>query len=157
VRNVKCLGRRAGGIAGVTFAGLVLVASPLQAEDRPAAVAGRPVIVTPLLSTSATSSGQPIVMPQKDVQIVVSHFDIAPGATLPEHQHPFPRYGYVEAGTLRVTNVETGKTATYGPGSFILEAVGQWHKAENAGTEPIKLLVIDIMEKGANNNTVLKN
>ena len=44
----------------------------------------------------------------------------------------------------------------YGPGSFILEAVGQSHKAEDAGTEPIKLLVIDIMEKGAN-NTVLKN
>lgn len=155
MRNVNRLGRLAGGIAGVTFAGLALSASPLQAEDQSAAV-GRPVIVTPLMSTSVTSSGQPIVMPQKDVQIVVSSFDIAPGATLPEHEHPFPRYGYVESGTLRVTNVETGKTATYGPGSFILEAVGQWHKAENAGTVPIKLLVIDVMEKGAN-NTVLKN
>jgi hypothetical protein len=31
-----------------------------------------------MLTTSVTSSGQPIVMPQKDVQITRSTYDIAP-------------------------------------------------------------------------------
>ena len=136
-------------------AGLVLLAAPVRAEDKPAAATAQPVKVTPMLTTSVTSSGQPIVMPQKDVQITVSTYDIAPGAKLPEHKHPFPRYGFVQAGTLRVTNLETEKTETYGQGSFILEAVDQWHKAENTGSEPVKLLVIDIMPKGAT-STILK-
>jgi quercetin dioxygenase-like cupin family protein len=171
VRKVKHFGKPAGGIgalasaglalAGLAFAilvsaGLALVGSRSAAEERLAGTDIPPVIVTQLLSTAVTSSGQPIVMPQKDVQIVVSHFDVAPGATLPEHKHPFPRYGYVEAGTLRVTNLETGKTETYGPGSFIVESVGQWHRAENAGVGPIRLLVIDVVEKGTK-NTIVKN
>jgi quercetin dioxygenase-like cupin family protein len=134
-------------------AGLALLAAPLRAEDKPDAA--QPVKVTPMLTTSTTSSGQPIVMPEKDVQITVSTYDIAPGAKLPEHKHPFPRYGFVETGTLRVTNLQTEKTETYTPGSFILEAVDQWHKAENAGSEPVKLLVIDVMPKGAT-STILK-
>ena len=134
--------------------GLALLVAPLRAEDKPANAA-QTVKVTPMLSTSVTSSGQPIVMPQKDVQITVSTYDIAPGAKLPEHKHPFPRYGFVETGTLRVTNVETGKSETYQQGGFVLEAVDQWHKAENVGSEPIKLLVIDVMPKGAT-STILK-
>jgi quercetin dioxygenase-like cupin family protein len=142
------------GCSGV--AGLALIVSPLQAEDKPATDTAQPVVkVTPMLTSSVTSSGQPIVVPQKDVQITVSTYDIAPGAKLPEHKHPFPRYGFVETGTLRVTNLETDKSETYQQGSFILEAVDQWHKAENIGSGPIKLLVIDLIPKGAN-NTILK-
>lgn len=136
-------------------AGLALLVAPLRAEDKPATDAAQPVKVTPMLTTAVTSSGQPIVMPQKDVQITVSTYDIAPGAKLPEHKHPYPRYGFVEAGTLRVTNLQTEKTETYTQGSFILEAVDQWHKAENAGGDPVKLLVIDVMPKGAT-STILK-
>jgi quercetin dioxygenase-like cupin family protein len=137
-------------------AGLVLLVAPVRAEDKPVAGTEQPVKITPMLTTSTTSSGQPIVMPQKDVQITVSTYDVAPGAKLPEHKHPFPRYGYMESGTLRVTNIETGKSETYNQGSFILEAVDQWHKAENIGSDPVKLLVIDVMPKGAT-STILKN
>ena len=136
-------------------AGLALLAAPGRAEDQPAIDVAQPVTVTPLLTSPVTSSGQPIVMPQKDVQITVSTYDIAPGAKLPEHKHPFPRYGFMEAGTLRVTNIETGKSDTYKQGDFILESVDQWHKAENVGNKPIKLPVIDLMPKGAT-NTILK-
>jgi quercetin dioxygenase-like cupin family protein len=136
-------------------AGVALVAAPLRAEDKPATDVAQPVKVTPMLTTSVTSSGQPIVMPQKDVQITLSTYDISPGAKLPEHKHPYPRYGFVEAGTLRVTNLQTEKTETYEKGSFILEAVDQWHKAENDGSDPVKLLVIDVMPKGAT-STILK-
>ncbi|TIS78730.1 MAG: cupin domain-containing protein, partial [Mesorhizobium sp.] len=84
-----------------------------------------PVVVTPLASRTETASGQPITLPQKNVQVLVSSYEIAPGATLPVHKHPFPRYAYVEGGTLQVTNVETGKSTTYKSGDFIIEMIGQ--------------------------------
>ncbi|WP_368413491.1 cupin domain-containing protein [Dongia sp.] len=123
---------------------LLLLATPLQAEQPP-------VVVTPVMRTDVTASGQPIILPQKDAEIVVANYEIAPGASLPIHKHPFPRYAYVLAGTLEVTNTETGRSETYRTGAFIIEAVGQWHKGANIGTDPVKLLVIDMIEHGQNN------
>ncbi len=70
--------------------------------------------------------------------------------------HHFPRYGYVQAGTIEVTNVDTGKTETFKTGDFIVEAVDQWHFGTNKGPEPVKLLVIDIVEKGQSNTVFQK-
>src|SRR5262249_61529725 len=53
--------------------------SPVQAQER------NDVIVTQLLSATTTSSGQPIRLPREDVQIVVSIYDIMPGATRERH------------------------------------------------------------------------
>jgi quercetin dioxygenase-like cupin family protein len=125
-----------------------LFISPLQAKEQ------KDVTVTQLLSTTTTSSGQPIVLPQKDAQIVVSIYDIVPGATLPAHKHPYFREGYVLSGKLRVTNMETGQVGTYKPGDFIPESVGQWHMGASIGAEQLKLLVIDIVEKGQTNTTL---
>jgi len=125
----------------------LLLALPVQAQESGAA----PVVVTPVLTTDVTASGQPIVLPQKDAEVSASTYDIAPGAKLPVHKHPYPRYAYVLAGKLSVTNVDTGKTNTYETGGFIVEAVDQWHKAANIGSDAVKLLVIDMVPKGANN------
>jgi quercetin dioxygenase-like cupin family protein len=113
------------------------------------------VVVKQVTSTAVTASGQPITLPQKDVHVVVSTFDIPSGANLPEHKHPFARYAYVLAGTLRVTNVQTGQSETYKVGDFIVEAIDQWHKAANIGADAVKLVVIDQVE-GEHGNTVLR-
>jgi quercetin dioxygenase-like cupin family protein len=131
----------------LTF-GLILLAPPSGALERS-------VTIHPVLSTSVTSSGQPIVLPQKDARISVAVYDIAAGAALPEHKHPFPRYGYVLSGTLQVVNSENGKVDEYKTGSFIVESIDQWHQGANIGQEPVKLLVIDMTE-GEDKNTVLK-
>ncbi|MER8708517.1 cupin domain-containing protein [Mesorhizobium sp. M0018] len=134
----------------------LLLAAALFANNAQALDAGgTPVVVTPLASRTETASGQPITLPQNNVQVLVSAYQIAPGATLPVHKHPFPRYAYVEAGTLQVTNVETGKSNTYQTGDFIIEMIGQWHQATNVGADPVKLLVIDQVEEGTK-NTVLR-
>ena len=133
--------------------GLILFVSPASADSQPAT---SKVVVKPVLSTGVTSSGQPIVLPQGDVQMLVSTYDIPPGAVLPKHKHPFPRYGYVQAGTIEVTNLDIGKTETFKTGDFIVEAVDQWHFGANKGTEPVKLLVIDMVEKGAANVVLQK-
>ncbi|MER8553636.1 cupin domain-containing protein [Mesorhizobium sp. M1217] len=138
-------------LASTLLLAAVLFANYAQALD----ASGTPVVVTPLASRTETASGQPITLPQKDVQVLVSAYQIAPGATLPVHKHPFPRYAYVEAGTLQVTNVETGKSNTYKSGDFIIEMIGQWHQATNVGADPVKLLVIDQVEEGTK-NTVLR-
>src|SRR5215472_8617224 len=105
----------------IWFAGFVaLLASPLQAQEQ------EDVTVMPLLSTTTTSSGQPIVLPRNDAQIVVSIYDVASRAKLETHNHPFPRYAYVLSGYLCVTNLETGQSDTYKPGDFIVESVGEW-------------------------------
>ncbi|TIT02157.1 cupin domain-containing protein [Mesorhizobium sp.] len=129
----------------------LLFANAAQALDS----SGTPVVVSPLASRTETASGQPITLPQKNVQVLVSSFEIAPGATLPVHKHPFPRYAYVQGGTLQVTNVETGKSTTYKSGDFIIEMIGQWHQSTNVGADAVKLLVIDQVEEGTK-NTVLR-
>jgi quercetin dioxygenase-like cupin family protein len=132
------------------------VYSLLLALATPFAAHADAVKVTPLHSTETTASGQPIVLPRGDVEVIASTYEIAPGAKLPEHKHPYPRYGYVEAGRLRITNIETGKSVDYGPGDFVVESLRQWHKAENIGTDTVKLLVIDQVKPGQSNTILPK-
>lgn len=137
---------------GIAVAGLLAQAIAAAALDSTPAAK---VVVTPLASVTETASGQPIVLPQKDVQVLVSSFEIPPGAKLPVHMHPSARYAYVLEGQLEVTNVDTGKSTSYKKGDFIVEMIGTWHQGANVGSEPVKLLVIDQVEKGTS-NTVLK-
>lgn len=133
---------------GIT-AMLLVLAAPLstQAEG---------VKVEPISKTDVTSSGQPIVLPRGHVKVITSTYEIPPGAKLPVHKHNYPRYGYMLSGQLRITNIKTGKSKTFNPGDFIIELLGQWHKAESIGTDPVKLLVIDQVAKGGD-NVVLQN
>jgi quercetin dioxygenase-like cupin family protein len=137
------------------LAAALFCAPPLHAESPRVETVTKPVVVRPVMSATTTSSGQPIVLPQKDAQVIVSTYEIAPGAVLPVHKHPFPRYAFVQAGNLRVTNNDTGKSEDFKPGDFIVEAVGQWHFGTNTGKDAVKLLVIDMVEKGKA-NTVLR-
>jgi quercetin dioxygenase-like cupin family protein len=134
-----------------SIAALVLLISPALAQQ------GGKVVVTPITTTTQTASGQPIKPPADGAKVIVSMYEIAPGAKLPPHKHPRVRYGYMEAGLLRVSNLVTGKIDEYRAGEFIVDAVDQWHEAENPGKEPVKLLVIDQVEAGSNDgNTVMR-
>jgi len=143
---------RNGLLAAVCTVVLFSSSSSDALDSSPAAAK---VVVTPLASATTTASGQPIMLPQKNVQVLVSSFEIPPGATLPVHKHPFARYAYVLAGSLQVTNVETRQSTSYKTGDFIVEMIGEWHQGANVGAEPVKLLVIDQVEEGTP-NTVLK-
>ncbi len=141
------------GRGGASFP--VIISLCLAASAAVSAAAGEPVEVTPLLTTRQTASGQPILLPQRDVQVVVSRFVIQPGARLPVHLHPWQRYGYLLSGELRVTLSDDGRVIRYRPGDFIVEAREQWHSGVAVGTKPAVLIVIDQVEAG-HSNTVLK-
>lgn len=127
---------------------LVLIATPLCAQEK--------TVVRPLGSFEQTWVGQPIAMPRKDLRLIVSSYEIPPGIVLPVHKHPYPRYAYVQAGSLRVTAADSGKTSDFKPGDVIVESVNEWHFGTNTGTEPVKLLVLDYVPKAKNSNTILK-
>jgi quercetin dioxygenase-like cupin family protein len=116
----------------------------------------QPVVVTPIMTTAVTSAGQPIILPQGDVEVTASMFEIAAGAKLPVHKHPFPRYGYMIAGTLKVTNAETGESKVFKAGDFIVEMVDRWHWGANVGADRVKLLVIDQVTPGTQ-STLLRS
>lgn len=122
-----------------------------------AAIAEEPAVkVTTLFSGTTTAAGQPILLPSGPVKIIVSEYEIAPGAVLPVHRHPYQRYAYVQAGTLRVTNAETGASMVYHAGDVIVEMVDLWHSGANIGQDPVRLLVIDQMPPDKS-NTILKD
>jgi quercetin dioxygenase-like cupin family protein len=122
-----------------------------------AALAQSPAVtVTPLYRTTTNAAGQKIVLPSGPVELVVSQYEIAAGALLPTHRHPYQRYGYMQAGTLRVTNTETGEAKIYHAGDVIVEMVDTWHSAANIGSDAVRLLVFDQIPPDKN-NTVLKS
>jgi quercetin dioxygenase-like cupin family protein len=121
----------------------------------PAGAADAPVKSTAVISTTKTAIGQPIVLPAKDAQVIVTVLEIAPGTKLPRHKHPFQRYGYVMQGELTV-EYEGGKRQVFHTGDFIVEALDTWHFGANTGSVPVKLLVIDQVEAGKT-NTILAN
>jgi len=111
------------------------------------------VTVTPLLDTTKTVIGQPLVLPTKNPELKVSLFEIAPGARLPRHKHPWSRYAYVLQGELTVT-FDGGLAKHYKAGDFIVEAVNAWHFGQNTGKETVRLLVIDQVEAGQSNTVM---
>ena len=108
-----------------------------------------------IFSGTTTNSGQPIRLPQGDVEVVAWMYDIPPGSKLPVHKHPSQRYAYVLQGTLQVTDVATGRRFEYKPGDFIVEMVDGWHYGANNGRQAVRLLVIDQVPPGQT-NSILK-
>jgi quercetin dioxygenase-like cupin family protein len=109
------------------------------------------VVVTQLAKTVSTNTGQPLVLPQDNPEVMVAIYEIPPKTGLPAHRHPYPRYGYVLSGQLRVTNSDTGTVGNFSAGDFVVEALDQWHVGENPADTPLKLLVIDQTPAGISN------
>jgi len=126
--------------------GALLALSVAHAADAPK------VVVTPVLRTNTTVTGQPIVVPDHP-DVIVSIATFPPGARIAEHQHPHPHYVYVLEGVLTVVNTDADKTFEVKAGDFVAEMQDTWHYGINKGAVPVKLLVIDQVPTGAANNT----
>src|SRR5262245_56229229 len=94
---------------------LAVVVGESMAGDAP------PLTVKTLTNTDKTVLGQPLVLPRDHPAVVVSTYDIAPGARLPRHKHPFSRFAYVLAGDLTV-EFDDGVQHRYHAGDVIVEA-----------------------------------
>jgi quercetin dioxygenase-like cupin family protein len=130
-------------IAGALIAMTAGASSANSAENK--------VAITPVAKTTSTITGQPIVLPDNKPEVTVTMYEIPPKTRLPVHRHPYPRYGYVLSGQLRVTNADTGTVSDFSVGDFVVESQLQWHVGENPGDTQLKLLVIDQAPAGASN------
>ena len=146
MHNMLNIGRKAMTPKSAFLSILLLGAGTL------AVVAQQPPTIksTPVIKTTATMSDQPLVFPSEKPQTTVTIVEIAPGAATARHKHPSIRYTYVMEGSLTV-EMEGGMSHNYPPGSFIIEAVDQWHLGKNASSTPTKLLVIDHQVEGRSN------
>lgn len=115
------------------------------------------VTVEPIAHITKTIAGQAIDLPRARVTVGVSIYTIQVGAVLPAHRHRYPRYGYVLDGELQVTNEESGQTAWFQSGQFVVESINQWHSGLNTGRSPLRLLVIDQVPEDESNVEIRNN
>ncbi len=78
--------------------------------------------------------------PSGTPEITIGKIVIAPGATLPFHQHPFINAGVVLSGNLTVIT-EHEKTLQLQAGDALIEVVNTWHYGRNNGDTPVEIIV----------------
>ena len=109
---------------------------PASALDNSASVK-----VTPLLKTTTSWDGTPIVYPQGQAEVTALIVEIAAGAETGWHEHPVPSFAYVLEGTLEVTR-STGATKLLHAGDTLAEVVSTLHSGRAMEGKSVKLLVL---------------
>lgn len=95
---------------------------------------------TPLLKTTATWAGQPIVYPKGTPEVTVVQIELAVGGETGWHQHPVGSYAYVLQGDLEVS-LGDGRSQRVSAGQVLAEVIGVPHNGRNVGEVPVQLIV----------------
>jgi quercetin dioxygenase-like cupin family protein len=99
------------------------------------------VKVTPLLKTSTSWDGKPLVYPQGPAEVTALIVEIAAGGQTGWHEHSVPSFAYVLEGTLEVTQ-GNGATRLLHVGDTLPEVVQTLHNGRALGDKPVKLFVL---------------
>lgn len=120
-----------------TFCAVVSLCLPLAAFalDQNASVK-----VIPLLKTSASWNGAPIVYPEGKAEITALWVEIAPGGETGWHRHAVPSFAMLLEGTLEVT-LKDGRVKRLQAGEALAEVINTAHNGRNVGDTPVKLVV----------------
>ncbi|MDQ0394636.1 cupin domain-containing protein [Labrys monachus] len=128
----------------VALLGAVSIVSAARAEDsyKPS------VVVTRLLQTTTTSSGDPIRYPSfSDPEVQSLIVEIPPGGETGWHLHPVPTYAYILSGAIEVEG-EDGARHVFKAGDSFAEMVDRKHDGRVVGSDPVRILVLVTGEKG---------
>jgi quercetin dioxygenase-like cupin family protein len=142
------LHRRAAILAAALLTGLFAV--PALAEE---AISYK-TLVTPLLETSQTVIGQPIVYPAGTAKVTAVIVTIPPGGETGWHEHAVPLFGYMLDGALTVDYGDKG-TRTYNVGDTLMEAMNWPHNGANKGDVPVRILAVYMGADGIPNATAV--
>ena len=121
----------------------LLAPLPLRALDP-----GLGVKAKPLVKTSESWDGTPLVYPKGQAEITGMLIEIMPGAETGWHLHPVPSFGMLLEGQLTVS-LKDGRTKELKTGDTIVEVVNTLHNGRNTGTSVAKLIVFYAGEKDA--------
>ena len=94
------------------------------------------VVSTDERETSEAVSGAHLTLLAGGEAMNVQHFEIEPGAVVPEHSHPHEQAGYLTEGVLTFV-LEDGEREV-GPGESYSIAGDERHAAENRGDETVR-------------------
>lgn len=130
----------------LTIACLAFVMGFIASEAR------SPSPFTPLIETSTTVMGEPIVYPQGKAKITTGIVTMPPGAKTGWHTHAVPLTGLILSGELTVDYGKNGKRV-YREGDSIAETMAVPHQGENTGKEIMKLFAVYIGAEGVANAT----
>lgn len=106
------------------------------------------VKVTPLLKTTTSWDGKPIVYPKGPGEVTALIVEIAPEGETGWHEHPVPAFGYILEGELEL-KLATGQVKILHPGDAVPESVDVLHNGRNIGEEPVKILAFFMGEAGS--------
>lgn len=102
-----------------------------------------------LLKTTSTWSGAKYKKFKiKNPEVTVLKIDIGVGEKLSMHKHDIVNIAYVKKGTLTVIT-DNNEQITIKEGECLPELIGKYHYGQNAGKEPVELIVFYIGEKGS--------
>lgn len=98
------------------------------------------VTVMPLLKTTQSWDGKPIVYPTGQAEITGLLIEVAPGKETGWHEHPVPSFAWIISGTLEITR-QDGQVKRLQAGDALAEVIDTLHNGRNVGTDPVKLVV----------------
>ncbi|HEY8218749.1 MAG TPA: cupin domain-containing protein [Methylobacter sp.] len=104
--------------------------------------------VTPLLKTTTSWDGKPIIYPKGQSEVTALIVEIAPEGETGWHEHPAPAFGYIMEGELEL-KLATGEVKILHQGDVVPETVGVLHNGRNIGDEPVKILAFFMGEIGS--------
>jgi quercetin dioxygenase-like cupin family protein len=100
--------------------------------------------VQPLLSTNHSVLDEPLTLPSGGaMQVASSIITVNPGEATAWHRHGVPLYAYILEGDLSVDYGEQG-VREYPAGTAFMEAMHQWHRGQNHGALPVRILAVYI-------------
>jgi len=99
--------------------------------------------ITPLLKTTTSWDGKPIVYPKGQSEVTALIVEIAPGGETGWHEHPVPALGYILEGDLEL-RLAGGAVKVLHQGDVVPESVDVLHNGRNIGEEPLKILAFFI-------------
>lgn len=108
--------------------------------------------VQPLLSTSQSILGEPLIYPgggAASVQAIVVTID--PGEPTQWHQHGVPLLAYVLSGELTVDYGPKHGKKVFKPGEAFMEAMAVQHRGTNLGSSPVRILAVFMGASGLKN------
>ena len=130
------------------FAAAFILAAVLAPTDR-AAAEDNGTAPEPLLSTGTTVLGETLHYPTSGpAHITTTVLTLAPGARTALHRHGVPMFAYFLDGEITVDCGDRGKR-TYRQGDALMQAMDVPHFGADAGSKPVRILIVFIGAEGA--------
>lgn len=136
--------------ASAMFLASLLIGGSVSATAQPAPAGPVGLVLTPVLETTTTFTGQAIRFPQGDNQLTAVLAEVAPGGQVGRHMHPVPLFVYMLEGTLSI-EMDGHGTHTFTAGQGFAEVTNTWHNGRNLGDRPVRFLIVFSGQKGVPN------